>query len=76
VARSPAAWVLNCQPHDVPTLVAAHRLKPLGNPPANSIKYFATLELLEQVKDRTRFDKVTQRETSIDKGRIRSRKTG
>jgi hypothetical protein len=54
-----AAWVLNCQPHDVPILVAAHLLKPLGNPPANSVKYFATLELLEQIKDRTWLAKVT-----------------
>jgi hypothetical protein len=42
-----AAWVLNCQPHDVPILVVARLLKPLGNPPANSVKFFATLELLE-----------------------------
>ena len=37
-----AAWVLNCQPHDVPVLVASRLLKPLGNPPANGVKYFAT----------------------------------
>jgi hypothetical protein len=43
----------------LPILVAAHLLKPLGNPPANSVKYFATLELLEQVKDRTWLAKVT-----------------
>ena len=30
-----AAWVINCQPHDVPILVAARLLKPLGNPPPN-----------------------------------------
>jgi hypothetical protein len=54
-----AAWVLNCQPHDVPILVAARLLKPLGNPPANSVKFFATLELLELVKDRTWLAKVT-----------------
>jgi hypothetical protein len=53
------AWVVNCQPHDVPTLVAARLLKPLGNSPANSVKYFATLELLEQIKDRTWLAKVT-----------------
>ena len=47
-----AAWVLNCQPHDIPALVAARLLKPLGNPPANGIKYFATADLLEQIKDR------------------------
>jgi hypothetical protein len=46
-----AAWVLNCQPHDVPVLVAAKLLKPLGNPPVNGIKYFATADLLEQIKD-------------------------
>jgi hypothetical protein len=47
-----AAWVLNCQVHDVPALVAAKLLKPLGNPPPNGIKYFATVEILELVKDR------------------------
>ncbi len=53
------AWVLNCQPHDVPILVAARLLKPLGNPPPNSVKFFAALELLEQVKDRVWLAKVT-----------------
>jgi hypothetical protein len=47
-----AAWVLNCQPHDVPALVAAKLLKPLGNPPANGIKFFATADVLEASKDR------------------------
>ena len=52
-------WLLACQPHDVPVLVSARLLKPLGNPPSNSVKFFATLELLEQVKDRTWLAKVT-----------------
>ena len=47
-----AAWVLNCQPHDVPVLVAAKLLKPLGNPPANGIKFFCTAELIEASQDR------------------------
>jgi hypothetical protein len=46
-----AAWVLNCQAHDIPALVAAKLLKPLGNPPANGIKFFATADLLETSKD-------------------------
>jgi hypothetical protein len=46
------AWVLNCQAHDVPILVAAKLLKPLGNPPQNGSKYFATEDLLEAIKDR------------------------
>jgi hypothetical protein len=47
-----AAWVLNCQPHDIPALMAAKLLKPLGNPAQNSIKFFATADLLELTKDR------------------------
>lgn len=46
-----AAWVLNCQPHDIPALVAARLIKPLGNPPQNGIKFFATTDLLEASKD-------------------------
>src|ERR1017187_5184970 len=53
------AWVLNCQAHDVPILVAARLLKPLGNPPANSVKFFAASELLELVQDRAWLAKVT-----------------
>ena len=47
-----AAWVINCQVHDVPVLVGAKLLKPLGNPPANGIKYYSTAEILESCKDR------------------------
>jgi hypothetical protein len=47
-----AAWVLNCQPHDIPALMAAKLLKPLGNPPANGIKFFAAVDVLENSKDR------------------------
>jgi hypothetical protein len=53
------AWVLNCQPHDVPALVAARLLKPLGNPPLNGIKFFATADLLELLKDRNWLVRVT-----------------
>jgi hypothetical protein len=54
-----AAWVLNCQPHDIPALVAARLLKPLGNPAANSVKFFATADLLESTKDRNWLVRVT-----------------
>ena len=47
-----AAWVLNCQPHDIPALVAAKLIKPLGHPPQNGTKFFATADLLEASKDR------------------------
>jgi len=54
-----AAWVLNCQPADVPILVAARLLKPLGNPLPSSVKYFAASELLELMKDRGWLAKIT-----------------
>jgi hypothetical protein len=69
------AWVLNCQPHDVPVLVAAKLLKALGNPPANCVKFYCSLEVLEQAKDRSWLAKVTnalnqhwQRKNAIKKG--------
>jgi len=54
-----AAWVLNCQPHDMPILVSSRLLKPLGNPPPNGIKFFATADLLELVKDRAWLARMT-----------------
>lgn len=53
------AWVLNCQAHDVPVLVAAKLLKPLGNPPQNGTKFFATNEVLELAKDEKWLHRVT-----------------
>jgi hypothetical protein len=45
------AWVLNCQVHDIPVLVAARLLKPLGNPSKNGPKHFATVNVVEAGKD-------------------------
>jgi hypothetical protein len=47
------------QPHDIPALVSSRLLKPLGNPPPNGIKFFATADLLELVKDRNWLVRVT-----------------
>jgi hypothetical protein len=54
-----AGWVLNCQPHDIPALIHARLLKPLGNPSANGTKYFATADLVEIAKDRAWLTKMT-----------------
>lgn len=43
------AWFLGFDPHEVPILVAAGQLKPLGHPARNSAKFFAT-EILEQLR--------------------------
>lgn len=43
------AWFLGFDPHEVPVLIAAGLLKPLGHPARNSTKYFAR-EILEQLR--------------------------
>ena len=54
-----AGWLLGCQPHDVPILVSSRLLKPLGNPPQNAIKFFATADILELLKDKSWLAKMT-----------------
>ena len=54
-----AGWVLNCQAHDIPALINARLLKPLGNPSQNAAKYFATADVLEAMKDRAWLVKMT-----------------
>ncbi len=42
---------LNCQVHDIRTLINARLLKPLGIPPPSGVKYFATAEIVELSSD-------------------------
>src|SRR5437773_12182218 len=37
-----AAWLLGFKPHEIPILVGAGLLEPLGRPPSNSPKFFST----------------------------------
>lgn len=53
------AWALGCQMHDVPILIGARLIKPLGNPSHNAVKFFSTAEILEQAKDRSWLAKVS-----------------
>lgn len=69
-----AAWVLNCQPHDIPVLVSARLIKPLGNPQANAVKFFATADLLEIVKDRAWLVKMTNAISNHWRGQNERRK--
>lgn len=43
------AWYLGFETHQIPILVAAGLLKPLGHPPRNGTKFYAT-ETLEQLR--------------------------
>ena len=48
------AWLLGFSEHDIPVLVAAGLLKPLGRPTASGSKYFATVEL-QNLRNDTRW---------------------
>ncbi len=46
-----AAYFLGFKPHDIPLLMKAGLLKPLGRPMPNGDKYFATVTLTELQQD-------------------------
>jgi hypothetical protein len=47
VGMEETAWILGFAPHDIPVLVSAGLIKPLGHPPASGTKFFATATLLK-----------------------------
>lgn len=52
------AVLLGLGEHDIPVLIAAGLLKPLGNPPANAVKYFGTVEVLEMAGESAVLNKI------------------
>ena len=52
------AVLLNRGEHDIPVLIRAGLLKPLGDPPPNAVKFFATVEVLELADDRNALDRI------------------
>ena len=52
------AVLLNRGEHDVPVLVRAGLLKPLGDPPPNAVKHFATVEVLELADHRKLLERI------------------
>ena len=49
LSATQAAWFLGFEPHEIPILVMANLLRPLGHPARNSTKFFAT-ETLEELR--------------------------
>jgi hypothetical protein len=45
------AWYLGFAAHDIPILVSAGLLKPLGHSPANAVKYYAAVTLAKLRED-------------------------
>jgi hypothetical protein len=70
------AWMLNCQPHDIPVLMAARLLKPLGNPTQSGSKFFATADIIEISKDRAWLVKMTNSTIQHWQRKNASRKDG
>ena len=54
------AQVLGFQPHDIPIIVRAGLLKPLGGGPRNCVKYFAAFEIENLRVDRKWLDRATK----------------
>ena len=52
------AVMLGLAEHDIPVLIAVGLLKPLGNPPANAVKYFSTVEILATAGESSILDKI------------------
>src|SRR5271154_1935647 len=53
VIAEEAAWLLGFASHDIPVLVNAGLLRPLGHPPASGTKFFATATLQKLRDDLT-----------------------
>ena len=59
VVAEHAAVLIGCQPHDIPVLVGAGLLTPLGNPAPSCVKYFSSAELIAKAADPKWGHKVT-----------------
>ena len=47
LTRQQTAWVLGLQVHEISELMRKRLLRPLGEPAANGVKFFATVEIEE-----------------------------
>lgn len=55
-----AAKLLNCTTDDVAILVSAGKLRALGKPKPNAVKYFSSIELITLLADREWLDEATK----------------
>jgi hypothetical protein len=54
------AKLLNCSTEDVAILVSAGKLRALGKPKPNGVKFFSSLELITLLADRDWLDEATK----------------
>ena len=55
-----AACLLGFQAHDIPILIKAGVLKPLGSPVPNAVKYFATITVLRLMESEELLHRATK----------------
>jgi len=60
LTASEAAWRLGFEPDNIPILVAERLLKPLGDPPAGSVKYYLTSEIEQKKNDAKWMNKASE----------------
>jgi hypothetical protein len=71
-----AAWYLGFQPHEISILVGADMLEPLGHPPANTPKFFAT-ESLAALRDNQKWlEKATDAISTYWRRKNRQKRSG
>jgi hypothetical protein len=54
------AKLLNCSTDDVAVLVTAGKLRPLGRPNSNAVKFFSAVGLIALLADREWLDEATK----------------
>ena len=54
------AKLLNCTPEDVAILVSAGKLRPLGRPKTNAVKFFNSIQLLALLAEPEWLDEATK----------------
>ena len=54
------AKLLNCTPDDVAILVSAGKLRALGRPNPNAVKFFSAIDLIALLADREWLDEATK----------------
>src|ERR1022692_853284 len=54
------AKLLNCTPEDVAILVSTGKLRPLGRPNPNAVKFFSAVELIALLADRDWLDEAAK----------------
>ena len=52
--------LLNCTPEDIAVLVSAGKLRPLGRPNINAVKFLSAVELMALLADRNWLDEATK----------------